>query len=225
MEAKKLAAEKAVEYINDGMVVGLGTGSTAFWAIEKIGARIKEGLSVKAVATSEQSEALARERNIPIVPFAEISAIDVTIDGADEVDQQGNLIKGGGGALLREKIVAFHTKTYLVVVDESKVVEHLGKYPLPVEILPFAAELTVNTLLEKYGPVSIRERDGKRVITDNGNYIADLNLYPIDDPYLINTALHAIPGVVETGLFLRSMVTHVIIASSTGGIEIKDYGK
>src|ERR1700754_96387 len=134
VNGKKIAAGKAIEYIKGGMTLGLGTGSTAYWAIQGIGEMVKNGLSVKAVATSVQSETLARELNIPIIPFSEVDRLDITIDGADEVDKELNLIKGGGGALLREKIVAAVTKFYIIIVDESKLVEHLGKFPLPVEV-------------------------------------------------------------------------------------------
>src|ERR1700742_4249667 len=142
VNGKKIAAGKAIGYIKDGMTLGLGTGSTAYWAIQGIGEMVKNGLSVRAVATSVQSENIARELQIPIVPFAEIDRLDITIDGADEVDQQLNLVKGGGGALLREKIVASATRFYIIIVDESKLVTQLGKFPLPVEIAPFAWELT-----------------------------------------------------------------------------------
>ncbi len=221
MDAKKLAAEKAVEWIKDDMVVGLGTGSTAYWAIQKIGERVREGLQIRAVATSMQTEELAKEQNIPIIPFSDFQQIDVTIDGADEVDQNGYLLKGGGGALLREKIVAFHTTTYLIVVDESKMVEQLGRFPLPVEIVPFAAALTVKKLEERFGPVQIRQKNEKDFITDNGNLIADLRCFPLTDPKQMNTELHAIPGVMETGIFLKEMVSQVIIGSKEGEIKTK----
>lgn len=223
MNTKKLAAEKAVEWIKDDMIVGLGTGTTAYYAIEKIGERIKDGLRIKAVATSKNTENLARERNIPLVSFAAIQTIDVTIDGADEVDRNGNLIKGGGGALLREKIIAYHTNTYLVVVDESKLVENLGRFSLPVEIVPFAAELTTRKLEEGFGPVKIRKAAGTNFITDNGNFIADISCFHITDPEKTNATLDAIPGVVETGLFLRKMVTHVIVGRPEGDIDIKKF--
>lgn len=132
MNMKKIAADRAVEWVQDGMTVGLGTGSTAYWAIQRIGERVKEGLSIRTVATSEASEKLALELGIPVVPFREISRIDVTIDGADEADGELSLIKGGGGALLREKIVASSSDKLIIIVDESKVVERLGKFPLPV---------------------------------------------------------------------------------------------
>lgn len=220
MDLKKLAADKAVEFIEDNSVVGLGTGSTAYWAIQKIGERVKAGLRIKAVATSQQSENLAKELGIPIVPFADIEGIDTTIDGADEVDKYRNLIKGGGGALLREKIVAYHTRKYLIIVDERKLVAHLGKYPLPVEVLPFAVDLTLQRLKRFSQNVRLRQAEGKNYVTDNGNLIADIDLYPIVDPEHMNEALHQIPGVIETGLFLQKLVSKVIVGRSDGEIEI-----
>lgn len=220
MDMKKIAAEKAVDEINDNAVVGLGTGSTAYWAIKKIGERVKEGLRITAVATSQKSEDLAKELRIPIVPFSSIESIDVTIDGADEVDKHRNLIKGGGGALLREKIVAYHTKKYLVIVDESKLVTHLGKFPLPVEVLPFAVDLTLKRLRRFSQSVQIRKKEGKDYITDNGNLIADIHLFPIVDPEHMNEALHQIPGVLETGLFLQKMVSLVFVGKADGKVEI-----
>src|SRR5258708_10230917 len=137
INGKKIAAGRAIDYIREGMTLGLGTGSTAYWAIQGIGEMVKKGLSVKAVATSVQSETLARELNIPVIPFSEVDHLDITIDGADEVDKELNLIKGGGGALLREKIVAAATKFYIIIVDETKLVRHLGKFPLPGEVGAF----------------------------------------------------------------------------------------
>jgi ribose 5-phosphate isomerase A len=220
MDSKRRAAEKAVEFIKDGMVVGLGTGSTAFWAIEKIGENVKNGMQLKAVATSVQTEKLARERNIPIVPFEEIEAIDLTIDGADEVDKHYNLLKGGGGALLREKIVAFHTSFYIVVVDESKLVEKLGRFPLPLEIVPFGADLTLHILQENFGKVNLRKSNGKLYSTDNGNLIADVHSFPIEEPARLDQELHAVPGVIETGLFSRSLVSKIIVGTKGSDIRI-----
>jgi ribose 5-phosphate isomerase A len=153
-----------------------------------------------------------------MVSFAAISAIDVSIDGADEVDRDRNLVKGGGGALLREKMVAYHTKTYLVIVDESKLVDTLGKFPLPVEILPFAAELTLKVLGE-FGEAKLRQSDGRNFLTDNGNFIADLNAYPIADPQKLDARLRQIPGVLETGLFSHTLVTHVLVGTKTGEVK------
>ena len=219
MQMKKLAAEKAVEAIQDNMVVGLGTGSTAYWAIQKIGERVKEGLRIGAVATSSETEKMAKELGIPLLPFADIERIDITIDGADEVDPQRNLIKGGGGALLREKLIACNSKQYFIVVDESKLVAQLGQFPLPVEILPFGMELTIRQLKKLYGQVQLRQKDGKPFVTDNGNLIADIAAFPIKTPGQLNEKLHQIPGVLETGLFPHTWVTAVIAGTKSGEIK------
>lgn len=176
MEAKRVAAEKAVEYVADGMTVGLGTGSTTAYAIHKLGEMVKQGLKIKAVATSTRSETLAKELGIQLVAFADIDQIDLTIDGADEVDPEWNLIKGGGGALLREKIVAAASRRLIIIVDESKVVQRLGLFPLPVEVVPFGWELTMRKLADLgYNP-RLRTENGKPYVTDNGNYILTAEL-------------------------------------------------
>ncbi len=218
-----MAAESAAGWIKDGMVVGLGTGSTAYWAIQKIADRVREGLRIKAVATSVQTEKLASQQGISLVPFSKINGIDLTIDGADEVNPAGDLIKGGGGALLREKLVAYHSASYFIVVDESKLVPALGRFPLPVEVLPFGAELTLRHLEKQFGPAVLRQANGKIFLTDNGNYIADLRLYPIHDPEALNNRLHSVPGVVETGLFRNQMVTRVMVGKSDGTVEVKSF--
>ena len=216
INGKKIAAGKAVEYIRNGMTLGLGTGSTAYWAIQGIGEQVRNGLSVRAIATSMQSEAMARELGIPIVPFAEIDHIDITIDGADEVDQQLNLIKGGGGALLREKIVASATKFYIIIVDESKLVPQLGKFPLPVEIVPFGWEMT-NRRLKELGCVPVMRMKGDRqpFLTDNHHYILDCSFGSIPDPALLHDQVSAITGVMEDGFFIG--MADIVIAGSPGG--------
>lgn len=220
MDAKRAAAEKAVELIKEGMFVGLGTGSTAYWAIQIIGERIKEGLGIKAFASSLATQQLAREASIPLASFADTEQIDLTIDGADEVDEQGNLIKGGGGALLREKMLAFNSQSFIVIVDKTKMVKQLGRHPLPVEITPFGTAFTLHHL-KKLGCVpQLRFTNGKEFVTDNGNRIADCLFNQIADPAWLNTQLHLIPGVVETGLFLNSMVTSIIIGSEDGSVTI-----
>ncbi|WP_026464333.1 ribose-5-phosphate isomerase RpiA [Adhaeribacter aquaticus] len=221
MNPKKIAGEKAVEFVTDNMVVGLGTGSTAFFAIQKLGERVQEGLQIKAIATSLASENLARELQIPLTTFAEVDFLDVTIDGADEVDENNNLIKGGGGALLREKVVAYHSKKFLVIVDETKLVERLGKFALPIEIVPFGADLTLKQLQKLGGNPLIRQANGQKFITDNGNLIVDCQFYPIENPAKLNQDLHLIPGVVETGIFLNEMVHAIISASDTGAITLR----
>jgi len=223
-DAKRHAGEWSVRYVQDGMVVGLGTGSTVFYAIQKIGERVKQGLKVRTVASSERSEKLARELNIPIVPFTAINGIDLYIDGADEVDKHGHLIKGGGGAHTREKILAYNSKQFIVIVDSSKLVERLGKFPLPVEILPFAAELTLQHLKALGCVPHLRQKEGAQYISENGNFTADCQFNAIEDPVHLDAALRAIPGVVTTGLFANGMVTTVIAGYADGTVkEIKPH--
>lgn len=222
MDMKKNAAEKAVEYIQDGMKVGLGTGSTAYWAIVRIGERVKEGLNIEAVATSNASEKLAVEHGITLTPIQHIGRLDVTIDGADELDSQLRLIKGGGGALLREKITAYHSDRLLIVADESKSVISLGNFPLPVEIVPFAREWTFSAL-ERLGcraHFRIGE-SGNLYETDNGNYIVDCEFGIINSPEQLQQQLRGIPGVVEHGLFI-GMADQAFIGRSDGSVDVLD---
>ena len=219
MNAKQSAAAKAVEYIQNGMTIGLGTGSTAFWAIEYIGARVKEGLAVRAIATSLQTETMARDRGISMVGFADIERIDITIDGADEVDENLQIIKGGGGALLREKIVAAATKFYIIIVDDTKLVTTLGKFKLPVEVIPFGWEFT-STHLKKMGCIpSIRLDKNKTFITDNGNYIVDCPFGSIPSPSGLHEKINSITGVVDNGLFI-DMADLVIAGNDSGSVRI-----
>jgi ribose 5-phosphate isomerase A len=217
VEAKKAAAELAITEIQDGMIVGLGTGSTAYWAIQGLGARVQNGLRIQAVATSEASEKLAKELGIPLIPFADISEIDVTIDGADEVDLDWHLIKGGGGALLREKIVAFSSKKLIIVVDESKVVAQLGAFPLPVEVVKFGYELTIRKLRALGCEPKVRVADNQPFVTDNGNYIIDCQFASIPSPAELHQAINGIPGVVENGLFI-GMARKVIVGYKDGSV-------
>lgn len=224
INVKQLAAEKAVEYVQDGMKVGLGTGSTAYWAIRKLGERVSEGLQITAVATSQASEDQARELGIPLVAFSDVDSLDLTIDGADELDGALQLIKGGGGALLREKIVAMGSARMIVVADESKAVTTLGKFPLPVEIVPFAWEWTV-AALAKLGCTTELRRSGEDLYkTDNGNYIADCRFEAIESAAELALALQRIPGVVEHGLFI-GIADLAIIGKSDGTIEIIEGGQ
>ncbi|WP_339225400.1 ribose-5-phosphate isomerase RpiA [Paenibacillus sp. FSL H8-0332] len=224
MNVKQLAAEKAVEYVQDGMKVGLGTGSTAYWAIRKLGERVSGGLQITAVATSQASEDQARELGIPLVAFGDVDSLDLTIDGADELDGALQLIKGGGGALLREKIVAMGSTRMIVVADESKAVTTLGKFPLPVEIVPFAWEWTV-AALAKLGCKTELRRSGEDLYkTDNGNYIADCRFEAIESAAELALALQRIPGVVEHGLFI-GIADLAIIGKSDGTIEIIEGGQ
>jgi len=219
MKAKKLTGEKAAEYIKDGMIIGLGTGSTAYYAIKKVGEMARNGLKVKAVPTSKETADLAAEEGIDLVELADVKSLDLTIDGADEVDPDFNLIKGGGGALLREKIVASAADKLIIVVDESKLVEYLGVFPLPVEITPFSWQYT-RRMIEKFSCSSvIRKNDKDFFVTDNGNYILDCNFEKIKDPVKLTVELNKLPGVVENGIFAE-MAEIVVVGYNDGHIEV-----
>jgi ribose 5-phosphate isomerase A len=215
---KQMAAEEAVNRIQEGMIVGLGTGSTAYWAIQKLAARVTDGLKIQAIATSSHSEKLAQSLGIPLLAAAQINSIDVTIDGADEVDADLNLIKGGGGALVREKIIAKASAYYIIIVDESKLVDKLGKFPLPIEIIPFGAEWTLKRITALGCKASFRQAEGKVYISDNGNYIADCEFGVIHQSGALQEAINLIPGVVESGLFIR-MADEVIVGYNDESIK------
>ena len=217
-KAKKAAGEKAASLVQPGMLVGLGTGSTAYWAIEKIGQMVKEGLNIRAVATSLASEQQARALGIPITSFSEVQQLDIDIDGADEVSEDLQIIKGGGGALLREKIVAHASRRKVIVADERKYVKKLGKFPLPVEIIPFGWELVFKAVQALQGSPTLRTREDKAYITDNGNYIIDCMFGTIEHPEQLHHQLKAMTGVVETGLFINLQPT-VIIAYENGEVK------
>lgn len=219
MEKKRAAAEAAAEMVQDGMVLGLGTGSTSNLAIERIGRKVSEGLRVRGVATSLATEALARKVGIPLVSLDEVEELDLTIDGADEVDPRFNLIKGMGGALLREKVVAFASREEVIIVDDSKLVEVLGtKSPLPVEVTPFGHTKTAHAL-ESLGCRAKVKGGAVPFVTDNGNLIYECRFERIDDPELLEAELHLIPGVVECGLFI-GLATKLVVASDRG-VEIR----
>ena len=211
--------DKLYDYVKDGMKVGLGTGSTAYHAIKRIGKLVTEkGFKLTCVATSVQSEDLAKECGITVVDVDEVDHLDVTIDGADEVDDDMNLIKGLGGALVREKIVASASMTEVIIVDSTKKVDTLGvKTHLPVEVLRFG-HLNTKKMLERQGcKATMRMRDGRPFVTDNGNYIYDCKFEAITNPYFLETMVDAIPGVVENGLFLK-VATTVLICDDGGNI-------
>jgi ribose 5-phosphate isomerase A len=213
--AKELAAQKALEFIQDGMIVGLGSGSTATHFIKLLGARVQEGFRVRGIPSSKNSEILAKSLSIPIIDFQQTSTIDVTIDGADEIAPGLALIKGGGGALLREKIVASASKKFVVVADSSKIVQHLGKFPLPVEVIPMAAPLVAAKLSAlKIRPRVRQQSSGGDYITDEGNLILDCDCGQILDPPALAADIRAIVGVVEHGLFL-DMADLAIVSSDT----------
>jgi ribose 5-phosphate isomerase A len=216
-ELKKLAAEKALEYIEDGMIVGLGTGSTVEYALHKLGLLVKDGLNIKGIPTSVHTKRIAKEQNIPLTTIEENPEIDVTIDGADEVDSNLNLIKGGGGALTREKIIAFNSKKVIIVIDDSKIVKALGiDFDLPVEVVKFGWSSVKKVLEDFKCNVKLREiMDNEPFITDNGNYILDCEFERIEDPITMEVELNSIPGVVENGLFV-GLVDEAIVGSTQG---------
>ncbi|WP_159544122.1 ribose-5-phosphate isomerase RpiA [Streptococcus halichoeri] len=217
MEAlKKIAGVTAAQYVTDGMTIGLGTGSTAYYFVEEIGRRVQEeGLNVLGVTTSSVTTKQAQSLGIPLTSIDNIDSIDLTVDGADEVDQDFNGIKGGGAALLMEKIVATPTKEYIWVVDESKLVRHLGAFKLPVEVVQYGAERLFR-VFEKAGyHPAFRQKGGQRLITDMQNYIIDLDLGCIEDPQALGQKLDQTVGVVEHGLF-NGMVDKVIVAGHDG---------
>lgn len=207
---KRLAASAAVDLVEDGMVLGLGTGSTAVFAVEMLGERVKNGLRIKGVPTSDSTEQLAKSVGIPIVTLDEFPQLDLDIDGADEVEPTLCLIKGGGGALLREKIVAYASKRVVIIVDEKKLVDKLGKFHLPIEIVPFSRGLIQETIKKMGASSVVREKNGQVFHTDENNLILDCDFGLIDDPRALGKQLSLIPGVVEHGLFL-DMVERVII--------------
>jgi ribose 5-phosphate isomerase A len=215
MDKKKAAAERAVEFVQNGMIVGLGTGSTANFAIEALGRRVKEGLEIAGVATSTGTEQLAKKYGVPLVPLDEVKLIDVTIDGADEVDPSFNLIKGMGGALFREKVVAYASLEEIIIVDDSKLVDVLGiRTPLPVEVAAFGHKLT-KASLEGLGCQAKLKGGEKPFKTDNGNLIYECKFDRIEDPEFLEIEIHLIPGVVETGLFI-DLATKVVVGQDSG---------
>lgn len=224
-EGKRAAGRRAAEFIEDGMIVGLGTGSTVLFTLERLAERIaQEGLEIRGLATSVDTETKAREMGIALTTFEEVQSIDLTIDGADEIDGGFQMIKGGGGALLREKVVAAASRREVIIVDRSKVVDRLGLgFLLPVEVVPFARH-SVSGWLEQLNAVpNLRMSGGGEVYrTDNGNEVLDCQFAEgIADPAMIERKLAAVPGIVESGLFVD--LCHVlIIGDPDGGVEIRE---
>ncbi|MDO0952378.1 ribose-5-phosphate isomerase RpiA [Mammaliicoccus sciuri] len=219
-ELKREVAYEAVNDIQDGMTIGIGTGSTMRYAIEKLGERVKNGLQIKGVPTSEDTAELARIHHIPLTDFSEVSHLDLVIDGADEVDENLQLIKGGGGALLREKIVANATDNFIVIIDETKYVKKLGKFKLPVEVVPFGWEIAARTIESLGCQATLRTKDSNVYITDNDHYILDCEFGVIHHPEQLNQDLISIIGVVETGLFI-DMTKKVFMSRSETQSVIK----
>lgn len=200
---KQLAALAAVSYIQDQQVIGLGTGSTANYAIHEIGKLVQRGLQIKAIPTSTKTQLLAESLHIPIIDSNSVDYIDVTIDGADEFTSEMVLIKGGGGALLREKIVASMTRKLIIIADSSKQVAQLGlAFKLPIEVIPFASNSVCNQIKQLGGICSIRKKEGKAFVTDQGNWILDADFGHIKDPHSLSQSLNELVGLVCHGLFI-----------------------
>lgn len=228
-KAKYVAARRASDLVEDGMKVGLGTGSTAAWMVRCLGERVRdEGLRITGVPTSSRTGALARQLGIEIVTLDEAKWLDLTIDGADEFDAEMNLIKGGGAALLQEKIVASASDRMVVIADAAKEVAQLGAFPLPVEVVPFGWQ-TTRTVIEELlismdvlgRTTSLRLNGTQPLVTDEGHYIVDLHLNRIGNPRALTLALNQIPGVVESGLFI-DICDMVVIGGTDGRVEIRD---
>ena len=218
---KQRAAEKALELIRDGQVVGLGTGSTAKFAIEGIARLVREGLSLKGVPTSIATERMARELGIPLIDLNEVGTIDITVDGADEVDPDFNMIKGGGGALTREKLVALASTKRVILVDETKLVSRLGESRLlPIEVLPFARRMSASLLTELGCVANIRLQGETPFVTDNGNSILDCEFGPIDEPGTLEKRIKIIPGVVECGLFIG--IADSLVIGFNDRVEVRE---
>lgn len=201
MNEKKLAAEYSVNFIEDGMIVGLGTGSTVELMLYKLAERTRAGLNITAISTSQATTKLASSLGIKLTKLDDVEEIDVTIDGADEVDKNLNGIKGGGGALLQEKIIAVNSKKNIWIVDSTKIVDTLGKFPLPVEVIKLGCTHLCVRLEENGFKPTIRMKKDARFVTDNNNYIIDLKMDKIPDPVALDVKLKSFPGIVETGLF------------------------
>lgn len=220
-QEKQAAARASLKFIQDGNIVGLGTGSTAAYVIQFLGQQIREGLKIRGVPTSETTCDLAEHAGIPLTAFDEVQEIDVAIDGADEIDPDLNLTKGGGGALLREKIVASAAKKFVVIADSSKQVATLGTFPLPVEAIPFAEKLIAKRITEMGASVTIRKGSlGEPFRTDEGHHILDCRFGRIADPAALARTLCQIPGIVEHGLFV-GMADVVLIGKGSEVIELQ----
>lgn len=225
--AKEEAAKAALDYVEDGMILGLGSGSTAELFIARLGERVKKGLRVRGIATSEMTRRAAEAAKVPLIPIDEAERVDLTVDGADEVEMRRfYLVKGGGGCLLREKIVAASSDHMVVIIDRAKVVRELGAFPLPVEVDPFGFTITAKKIFDalrstlcRAAEVTLREgADAKPFVTDGGHYILDCAAGSIAQPRALAQALNAIPGVVEHGLFID--LARTVIVGEPDGVEI-----
>ncbi len=216
--AKRAAGRFAVDtFVRPDRCIGLGTGTTAYYAIERAGELVAGGMPLRAVPSSHETERLCREFGVPLARFGSAS-IDVAIDGADEIGPDWSLIKGGGGALFREKAIAIAAASFVVVATARKMVATLGAFPLPVEVVPFSADYVAREIAALGAAVTVRERDGEPYTTDNGNTLLDCRFETIDDPARLDAILSALHGVVTTGLFI-GLTSRVIVARSDGTIS------
>jgi len=228
---KRQAAARALEFVKDGMRLGLGTGSTAAHFVDLLGVRVQDGLRVDCVPTSEVTAQQARSLNIPLTTLDEVRVLDITVDGTDEIDGELRLIKGGGGALLREKIVATASEKMIVIADHTKQVDVLGEFALPIEVVPFGLKTTL-TMVELLaadtgcvGAITVRKSStGELFVTDGGHHILDCAFGQIPEPEVLEDALKMVPGVVESGLFI-GIADLAIIAGASGIVELvaEDY--
>jgi ribose 5-phosphate isomerase A len=218
MDKKRTAGEKAAEFVQEGMIVGLGSGSTAYWAVRRIGELVQGGLRIQGVPTSERTRNLALEFEIPLISPDECDHVDLTIDGADEIDPDFHLIKGGGGALFREKMVAQASNRLVIVADDSKWVSKLGAFRLPVEVVPFGSRMTAKEVQKLGCRADLRGEQQNPYVTDNGNWILDCDFGTIADPAKLHQSLKMITGVVETGLFVN--MAHTVLLGTDAGVRI-----
>jgi ribose 5-phosphate isomerase A len=223
-EIKEQLGKEAAQLVQQDMIIGIGSGSTTYHFINALAERVRNGLKCTGVPTSEQTRLLAKQKGIGLVILNDITLIDLTVDGADEIDPQLHIIKGGGGALLQEKMVAAASKQVVIIADQAKLVAQLGYFPLPVEVIPYGWK-QVRQRIEQLHEIKIqlRENDNYPFITDHGHYILDCYFQQIREPTALNTSLHLIPGVVETGLFIN-MADSAIIGYSDGSchrLEVK----
>lgn len=218
-EIKQRVALKATSLVKPGMMLGLGSGTTMYWFVTALAEHIKEGLQFTAVPTSSDVQKLAEEKGIPLTTLNEVDSIDLTIDGADEIDTNWQLIKGGGGALLQEKLVASVSRKLVIIADHSKMVEQLGNFPLPVEVVPYGWKQVQKRLEQFYKiRITLREKNNRPFLTDHGHYILDCHFKQITDAPTLNGELNLIPGVVETGLFI-DMVSGLYIGYADGSVK------